>query len=49
MTTLFELLKQNSVTHTAQNEAEKRLKNIVEQVEKMKKEMEDKLKQITGS
>lgn len=49
VTPLFERLKQNSVTHAAQNEVEKRLANIVEQVEKMKKEMEDKLKQITGS
>ncbi|TDH10018.1 hypothetical protein EPR50_G00093320 [Perca flavescens] len=43
---LFELLKQKTSNQTVQSEAGERLKNIVEEAEKMKKQVEDKLQQI---
>ncbi|XP_039664896.1 laminin subunit beta-4 [Perca fluviatilis] len=43
---LFELLKQKNSNQTVQSEAGERLKNIVEEAEKMKKQVEDKLQQI---
>lgn len=46
---LFELLKQKNEDQTAQGEAGKRLKDIVEQAEKMKSEVEDKHTRIQGS
>lgn len=45
----FELLKQKNSTQTDQGEAGKRLKTIMEEAEKMKSQMEDKLRQIQGS
>lgn len=49
MTQLFEDLKQNSSSRIVQDEAGKRLKNITDEVEKMKREMEDKQRQIQGN
>ncbi|XP_032363853.1 laminin subunit beta-4 isoform X1 [Etheostoma spectabile] len=43
---LFQLLKQKHSKQTVQSEAGERLKNIVEEAEKMKKQVEDKLQQI---
>lgn len=45
----FELLKQKNVNQTIQGEAGERMKNIVEQAEKIKRQVEDKLRQIQGS
>lgn len=45
----FEVLKQKNINHEDQGEAGERLTNIVEEVEKMKREMDDKLRQIQGS
>ncbi|XP_019113332.2 laminin subunit beta-4 [Larimichthys crocea] len=42
----FEVLKQKNINHEDQGEAGERLTNIVEEVEKMKREMDDKLRQI---
>ncbi|XP_037624636.1 laminin subunit beta-4 [Sebastes umbrosus] len=42
----FELLKHKNLTQTDQGEAGKRLKTIMEEAEKMKSQMEDKLRQI---
>lgn len=49
MTKLFELLKQKKANQTSQSEAEKQLKDIVAEVEKLKKQMQDKLREIQGS
>lgn len=46
---LFELLKDKNLNRTVQGDAEERLKNIMEEAETMKKQMEDKLTQIQGS
>lgn len=48
MTRLFEELKQRNSSQTVQDEAGKRLRNITEEVEKMKIAMEDKDRQIRG-
>lgn len=44
----FELLSQKSVNQTIQGEAAERLKKIMEEATKMKKEVEDKLGKIEG-
>lgn len=44
----FELLRQKNANQTIQGEAAERLKKIVEEVTKMKKEVEDKLGKIQG-
>lgn len=49
MTKLFELLKQKNENETDQSGAGERLKNITEEVERMKRQVEDKLRQIKGS
>lgn len=49
ITELFEALKQNNSSQTIQGEAGKRLKTIVDEVEKMKRAMEDKQRQIQGT
>lgn len=49
VTKLFEDLKQKNSSQAIQEEAGKRLKNILDEVEKMKREMEDKHKQIQGT
>lgn len=49
MTKLFEDLKQKNSSQTVQDEAGKRLKAIVDEVEKMKRKMEDKHRQIEGT
>lgn len=49
MTKLFELLKQKSKNQTAQGEAAKQIQKLKEQAEAMKKQVEDKLRQIQGS
>lgn len=46
---VFELLKQKNTNQADQAEAGKRLKDIVEQADKMKKEVQDKFTQIQGS
>lgn len=45
---MFELLKQKNANQTDQAEAGKRLKDIVEQAEKMKREVQDKFTRIQG-
>lgn len=45
----FGLLKQKNVNQAIQGEAGERLQNIVEQAEKIKRQVEDKLTQIQGS
>lgn len=49
VTKLFEDLKQKNSSQAIQEEAGKRLKNILDEVEKMKRDMEDKHKQIQGT
>ncbi len=49
MRKLFNVLKQKNVDQAAQGEAKERLKTIMEQAERMKRQVEDKLKQIQGS
>lgn len=49
MTDLYEDLKQKNSSQTVQEEAGKRLKNIKDEVDRMKRAMEDKDKQIQGS
>lgn len=49
MTDLYENLKQNNSSQTIQEEAGKRLKNIIAEVDSMKRAMEDKDKKIQGS
>lgn len=49
LTGLFEDLKQKNSSQTTQGEAGTRLKNIVDEVEKMKRAMEDKHRQIQGT
>lgn len=49
VTSLFEDLKQKNASQTIQGDAAKRLKDIVDEVEKMKKDMEDKNRQIQGT
>lgn len=49
VTKLFELLKQKNENETDQSGAGERLKNITEEVERMKRQVEDKLRQIKGS
>lgn len=44
----FELLSQKNANQTIQGEAAERLKKIVEEAAKMKKEVEDKLGKIQG-
>lgn len=44
----FELLRQKNANQTIQGEAAERLKKIVEEAKKMKKEVEDKLGKIQG-
>ncbi|XP_030280431.1 laminin subunit beta-4 [Sparus aurata] len=46
VTKLFELLKQKNENETDQSGAGERLKNITEEVERMKRQVEDKLRQI---
>lgn len=45
----FELLKQRNTNHTVQGDAAERLKNIMEEAEKMKTQIDDKLRQIQGN
>lgn len=49
VTRLFEDLKQKNSSQTIQDEAGKRLKNITDEVEKMKQAIEDKQRQIQGT
>lgn len=49
VTDLYENLKQNNSSQTIQEEAGKRLKNIIDEVDSMKRAMEDKDKKIQGS
>lgn len=49
VTRLFEVLKQKNASQTTQGEAGKRLKDIVDEVEKMKRGLEDKHRQIQGT
>lgn len=49
VTDLYEELKQKNSSQTVQEEAGKRLKNIKDEVDRMKRAMEDKDKQIQGS
>ena len=49
MTELFEDLKQKTSSQTVQEEGGRRLKNITDEVEEMKRAMEDKHRQIQGS
>lgn len=49
LTKLFEDLKQKNASQTIQDEAGKRLKSVVDEVERMKRGMEDKLRQIQGT
>lgn len=49
VTSLFEDLKQRNTSQTIQGDAAKRLKDIVDEVEKMRKDMEDKHRQIQGN
>lgn len=44
----FELLRQKNANQTIQGEAAERLKKIMEEATKMKKEVEDKLGKIQG-
>lgn len=44
----FELLSQKNANQTVQGEAAERLKKIVEEATKMKKDVEDKLGKIQG-
>lgn len=45
----FEVLKQKKWNQTFQGEAVERLKKIVDEVENMKRQVDDKLRQILGS
>lgn len=49
VTDLYEDLKQKNSSQTVQEEARKRLKNIKDEVDRMKRAMENKDKQIQGS
>lgn len=49
MSRLFEDLKQRNSSQSVQEQAGERLKNIVDEVEKMRRAMEDKHRQIQGS
>lgn len=49
VTDLFEDLKRKNSSQSVQEEAGRRLKNIKDEVEKMKTAMEDKDRQIQGS
>lgn len=49
LTKLFEDLKQKNASQTIQDEVGKRLKEVVDEVERMKRGMEDKLRQIQGT
>ncbi|XP_035013706.2 laminin subunit beta-4 isoform X1 [Hippoglossus stenolepis] len=46
--TFFEVLKQRTSNQSAQGEAGERLKKIIEEVENLKRQMEDKLRNIQG-
>lgn len=48
ITDLFETLKDKKDNHTANAEVDDRLKNITAEVEKMAKDVEDKMKKIEG-
>lgn len=45
----FDVLKQKKWNQRFQGEAAERLKNIMDEVENMKKQVDDKLSQILGS
>lgn len=49
LTKMFEELQQKNASQTIQDEVGQRLKNVVDEVEKMKRGMEDKLRQIQGT
>lgn len=49
MTEMFEELQQRDAGQTIQDEAGRRLRGVVEEVEKMRRGMEDKLRQIQGT
>lgn len=49
LTKLLEDLKQKNSSQTIQDEARKRLKDVMDEVERMKRGMEDKLRQIQGT
>ena len=48
VTNLLDLLKEKNGNQTLQDEANERLKNITKEAEKLKKQVEDKLKKIEG-
>lgn len=49
LTRMFEDLRQQNASQTIQGEAGRRLKDVVDEVERMKRGMEDKLRQIQGT
>lgn len=49
MKKLFEFLKQKKENQTVEDEAEERLKNIVDEAETLKRQVEDKLRLIQGT
>lgn len=49
LTKMLEELQRRNASQTIQDEAGQRLKSVVDEVEKMKRGMEDKLRQIEGT
>lgn len=49
LTQMFQELQQKNASQTVQDQAGRRLKGVVDEVEKMKRDMEDKLRQIQGT